>query len=153
MLHVIVPAVLATTLAAVLSTPVAAQRRAMPTREQMGQLNMLLDSASTMAGVPGRGTYSRLGPLPDDSSESWTPNVTGGVRATIVGVCLEGCTDLNIRVLGADGSSIAQDVRPGTFPVVQFTVPEQAGWRALVVMAQCGASPCWYGARIHTARP
>lgn len=68
-----------------------------------------------------------------------------GSNFQLVGMCDEGCEDLDIQLLDASGKEVDKDDSKDDFPIVGTT---SAGtYTARVKMVSCAASSCAYGVK------
>ena len=91
---------------------------------------------------------TKLGVLNLEESEWFAVTLTAGVSYTILGVCDNDCSRLQLVLTTPDRNELATDRRGENFPVVRFTPPETRVFRVKVVMDACLISPCWYGVAV-----
>jgi hypothetical protein len=90
-------------------------------------------------------TATKTGVLNAEESEWFAITLSAGVSYSIVGVCDNDCTRLQLVLATAERNELATDRRGENFPVVRFTPAETRVFRVKVVMEACQVSPCWYG--------
>ncbi|HEY1224641.1 MAG TPA: hypothetical protein VGE54_05375 [Brevundimonas sp.] len=90
------------------------------------------------------------GILPKETTADHTFNAVSGHTYAVVGVCDEGCSDLDLGVYAGDGSVMGSDVEEDDTPVVVFEATETGRHQITVLMAVCG-SRCNYGVRVYDA--
>lgn len=74
--------------------------------------------------------------------------VQAGTRYTVVAVCDDDCTDLDLRVVDG-GSVLAQDVSPERYAHVEIAPSRTGALRVEPVMATCQASPCRFTVAVY----
>jgi len=101
-----------------------------------------------------RGFAHAVGPLAGTLSSSHAAQLPLTLRAgqeiRIVGVCDQGCNDLDIRVLNPRGQIIAQDVRGNDHPVVDLRADMFGQHTIEVGMIDCDAPRCRYAVNVYT---
>lgn len=93
-------------------------------------------------------TESRSGVLNGEESESFVVTLVGGVSYTILGVCDDDCSRLQLVLATLANSEIALERHSEGFPVLRFTPTATTQYRIRVVMEGCRMNPCWYGVGI-----
>jgi hypothetical protein len=91
---------------------------------------------------------TKMGALNLEESEWFAVTLTAGVSYSILGVCDNDCSRLQLVLTTPDRNELATDRRGENFPVVRFTPPETRVFRVKVVMDACLVSPCWYGVAV-----
>lgn len=152
MRSLLLPAAIAATIATVSAASADAQRRASPSspsREQLGQLNARLDSAARSIAGYRRASSGHFGRLVDDSSEtSMEYGMAANGRYALVGVCIDGCTNLNLRVLKPDGSLLVEETRAGSAASLELTAPAAGVYKLVARMEACPQGSCFYEIRL-----
>lgn len=108
-------------------------------------ITQLFDKAAGIykdKGYAPTGTDQR-GELGEGAETRLTVKVTGGSAFSIVGVCDLDCGNLDIQLLGIDGSEVAKDVEDDDFPIVNFDKP--GTYTVRVTMVKCKDNPCAFG--------
>ena len=91
---------------------------------------------------------TKTGVLNLEESEWFAVTLTAGVSYSIIGVCDNDCSSLQLVLATPDRNELGTDRRGENFPVVRFTPPETRVFRVKVVMDACLVSPCWYGVAV-----
>jgi len=113
-------------------------------RTQLAQANELAQREGyAPVGQPAAGAIN------DDTQEDVGVNLSAGGQYLMVGVCDRDCSDVDLRLLGPDGSEVAVDVEADDTPVLQFTAAASGQHRARVIMADCERNPCAYGVGLY----
>ena len=86
--------------------------------------------------------------LAGGQTQSVTVDLEAGTTYAILGVCDEDCSDLDLRLYGANGL-IDSDVAMDDFPIVRVTTTQSGTFRIEVVMASCSVDPCRYGLGVY----
>lgn len=93
---------------------------------------------------------TKTGVLNAEESEWFAVTLSGGVSYSIVGVCDNDCSKLQLVLTTPDRNELATDRRSENFPVIRFTPTETRLFRVRIVMEACQVSPCWYGVAVTT---
>jgi hypothetical protein len=137
----------ATALTSVLATSIAAPTSvAAQSSEYNRQLDVQLrQSRSTY--LPAGQTLVR-GPLGGSLDEGGTINysfqLVAGRSYTILGVCDNDCSDLDITLYDPAGNEVAEDVLTDDKPVASVTARRSGRYRATITMASCSTGACFY---------
>lgn len=91
---------------------------------------------------------TKTGVLNFEESAWFAVTLTAGVSYSIVGVCDNDCSGLQLVLATLDRNELVTDRRGENFPVVRFTPAETRTFRVKVVMEACQVSPCWYGVAV-----
>ncbi|WP_420128352.1 hypothetical protein [Longimicrobium sp.] len=82
-----------------------------------------------------------------------TVTLTGGTRYTLVAVCDQDCTDLDLRVLDG-GYLLGEDRSTDETAVVELAPARDVRLTVETIMAQCAQSPCHFAVGVYeTPRP
>ena len=103
------------------------------------------------SGLLGRGYRVEGEPLSGartNGTDTRTVTLQAGVSYAILAVCDEACGDLDLRLLDAAGTRLAQDVADDDTPVIEFTPAATGQYRLDVLMYACTAATCSWGAQI-----
>jgi hypothetical protein len=88
------------------------------------------------------------GPLGGSLDEGGTVNysfqLVAGRSYTILGVCDNDCSDLDITMYDPQGNEVAQDVLTDDKPVASHTARRSGRYRATISMASCSTGACFY---------
>jgi hypothetical protein len=124
--------------------------RALPaqnyTQQMQGYMNNYAQAAISRGYSPV--TAMVTGSLNGGANASHTVTLTQGRNYVIIGVCDRDCTDVDLRLYSADGSTTASDVALDDHPTLQFTAPASGNFRLQVDMATCSHNPCFYGVQL-----
>jgi len=115
-------------------------------RQVHEHLQRALQAARTPGAVPE--TVTRSGSLNGDEAASFVVTLRAGVSYSILGVCDEDCSRLQLVLMTLANSEIALERNSEGFPVLRFTPTETVQYRIRVVMEGCRMNPCWYGVGI-----
>jgi hypothetical protein len=78
-------------------------------------------------------------------THSLTVVLEGGVDYTIVGVCDQDCSDLDLELFDGNENSIGADYETDDLPVVGVTPAWTSEFTLDVHMSGCSTEPCYYG--------
>ena len=84
------------------------------------------------------------GSLEQGGSINYTFQFTRGVRYTVLGVCDNDCTDLDMVMTDPQGRQVAEDVLTDDKPVNSVTAAVSGRYRVRVSMASCSTEPCFF---------
>ncbi len=99
-----------------------------------------------------RPAATKTGILNAEESEWFAVTLSGGVSYSIVGVCDNDCSKLQLVLTTPDRNELATDRRSENFPVLRFTPRETRVFYVKIVMEACQVSPCWYGVAVTKGR-
>jgi hypothetical protein len=145
MRHPVLVAALALALGCVLASDALAQN------SYQQQIRSQLATASNTIREHGYAADREpmMGSLNASASESMMVNLQGGVRYSIVGVCDNDCTDVDLRIWAPDGTKLAEDILTDDTPVLEFTATVTGQYRLSVEMATCSTNPCYWGVQVY----
>jgi hypothetical protein len=106
-------------------------------REMEDWLGVTVATHQPWTGELYQGAYGRA-----------TLSVRAGMQYTVVAVCDDDCTDLDLRVTDG-GPTLAQDVGMEAYAHVEIAPARDGTLRVEPVMAACGASPCRFGVAVY----
>ena len=136
-------AAIAATFGAAVTSPTAV---AAQTSEYNRQLDVQLRE-SRSSFLPAGQTIVR-GPLGGSLDEGGTINYSfqfvAGRSYTILGVCDNDCSDLDITLYDPAGNEVAEDVLTDDKPVASVTARRSGRYRATITMASCSTGACYY---------
>jgi hypothetical protein len=124
----------------------AQQRWERQVEDRLQRAVSILRAASRGAAVP----KTWRGPLNTDESVLVQATLFPGESYTIVAVCDDDCSRLQLALLTPGGSDVAKD-RSGTLPTIRVTVPAASAPGAYAIrvgMEGCRWNPCWYGVAV-----
>ena len=117
---------------------------------QSSEYNRQLDEQLRMS----RSTYLPAGqsivrgPLGGSLDEGGTINYSfqfvAGRSYTILGVCDNDCSDLDITLYDPAGNQVAEDVLTDDKPVASHVARRSGRYRATITMASCSTGSCFY---------
>jgi hypothetical protein len=93
-----------------------------------------------------------FGSLEEDGRDTYTLQVRGGKKYYVVGVCDTDCTDLDIRLLNAQGTVLAQDQLEDGAPLVELVPSISGSIRIEVTMFKCSSEPCFFAVEAYQGR-
>jgi hypothetical protein len=111
-----------------------------------GQLQRTLATLGMRGSA--RPAATQAGVLNAEESEAFAVTLSKGVTYSIVGVCDDDCTKLQLVLTTLDHNELATDRGSETFPIIRFTPAETRLFHVKVVMELCQVSPCWYGVAV-----
>jgi hypothetical protein len=92
---------------------------------------------------------SVVGKLPRGGSVVVEANLRAGERYTVVAVCDEACTDLDLRAHAPEGGEMLdQDVSTDAVPVLTFTAAVNGPHALSVIMSGCREELCWFAVKV-----
>ena len=138
-------ALLAAVAMALVPTTVAAQANRWE-RQVQDQLRRTLTTLGVAARE--RATVSKTGTLNTEESDWFAVTLSAGVPYSIVGVCDNDCSRLQLVLTTPDRNELAIDRKGENFPVLRFTPRDTHVFHVKVVMEACQISPCWYGVAV-----
>jgi hypothetical protein len=122
-------------------TPVVAQ-----SSEYNRQLEVQLNESRRLYLPAGQSIVR--GPLGGSLDQGATINYTfqlvAGRSYTILGVCDNDCTDLDITLYDPNGNQVAEDLLTDDKPVTSVTARRSGRYRATISMASCSTGACFY---------
>jgi len=97
-----------------------------------------------VAPSSARAVVQRSGMLNTDEAASFRTTLVQGTSYTIVAVCDDDCSRLQLTLLSPSGSDIAKERNSESLPTLRFTAATTAVYGIRVVMEGCRWNPCWY---------
>ena len=88
-----------------------------------------------------------LGAVNQFSGTNVMLDLVAGRSYSIVGVCDNDCSNLDLWLYDPAGAEIAGDGLPDDTPVINVTPGSSGTYRLRVGMVKCTSSPCQYGVR------
>lgn len=110
-------------------------------QQVQGRLARTIDVTQTSSRLP---IVKRSGMLNTDEGASFRTPLVQGTVYTIVAVCDDDCSRLQLTLLSPTGSDIAKERNSESLPILHFTAETTAVYGIRVVMEGCGWNPCWY---------
>jgi len=116
-----------------------------------GQVANLLNRASEM--VTSRGMHRThepyIGSLRNGASEIKTVQLNAGTSYSMIGVCDNDCSDLDLRLYDPSGTEVDSDVLDDDTPIVEVTPRRTGTYTVRAIMTACSNEPCRYGIGIY----
>jgi len=115
------------------------------------QVARLLSQAASMATDNGmRRTHTPyIGSLREGATYNHTLQLNGGTAYSLIGVCDNDCSDLDLRLYDANGREVASDVLTDDTPVVNVTPRRTGTYTVRAIMTTCSSEPCRYGIGVY----
>ena len=108
--------------------------------------NLLNQAASTATRNGMRRTHEPfIGSLRTGASENHTIQLNAGTSYSLIGVCDNDCSDLDMRVYDSNGRLVGEDVLTDDTPVVNVTPRRSGTYTVRAIMTTCSQAPCRYG--------
>ncbi len=117
------------------------------TAQVQGYLDRLESNARNQ-GFSRNAAGPVFGSLDRGARATHTLTVAGGTSYVLFGACDNDCTDVDLKILDANGNTIMQDIAVDDRPVLLFTARSSGKYRVEVIMASCSANPCRYGVQL-----
>jgi hypothetical protein len=116
-----------------------------------GQVARLLNQASSIATNQGmRRTHDTyIGSLRTGGTSNHSVQLNGGTSYSLIGVCDNDCSDLDLRLFDPSGREVASDVLTDDTPVVNVTPRRTGTYTVRAVMTSCSSQPCRYGIGVY----
>lgn len=100
--------------------------------------NLYLPAGQTIVRGPLGGSLGTGGTI------NYSFQFVAGRSYTILGVCDNDCSDLDITLYDPNGNQVAEDILTDDKPVASITARRSGRYRATVAMASCSTEPCYY---------
>jgi hypothetical protein len=124
----------------VLTTPALGQQRW--ERQVQERVQRAIDAVG--GASPRVPVVKQSGMLNTDEAASFQTTLDQGTSYTIVGVCDDDCSRLQLTLLTPSGSEIAKERNSESLPTLHFTPQTTMSYGIRVVMEGCRWNPCWY---------
>jgi hypothetical protein len=112
--------------------------------------NLLNQAASTATSRGMRRTHEPfIGSLRTGASENHTLQLNAGTSYSLIGVCDNDCSDLDMRVYDSNGRMVGEDVLTDDTPVVNVTPRRSGTYTVRAIMTTCSQAPCRYGLGVY----
>ncbi len=112
--------------------------------------NLLNQAASTATSRGMRRTHEPfIGSLRTGASENNTLQLNAGTSYSLIGVCDNDCSDLDLRVYDSNGRMVGEDVLTDDTPVVNVTPRRSGTYTVRAIMTTCSQEPCRYGLGVY----
>jgi hypothetical protein len=113
-------------------------------------VNLLNQAASTATSRGMRRTHSPyLGSLRTSATSNHTLTLNGGTSYSLIGVCDNDCSDLDLRLFDPNGREVASDLLTDDTPVVSWTPRRTGTYTVRAIMTACSSEPCRYGIGVY----
>ncbi|MDJ0515762.1 MAG: hypothetical protein QNJ74_05650 [Trichodesmium sp. MO_231.B1] len=86
-----------------------------------------------------------IGKVKERVEVPFTAKLSSDVSYTILGVCDDNCTDLNLTLKNQEGNKIANDEKEDGIPVISFTPTENSDYRITARPDKCVTEKCEFG--------
>ena len=115
------------------------------------QVARLLNQASSLATSRGmRRTHQPyIGSLRTGANASHSITLNAGTSYSLIGVCDNDCSDLDLRVYDPGGREVGSDLLTDDTPVVNVTPRRTGAYTVRAIMTACSSEPCRYGIGIY----
>jgi hypothetical protein len=115
------------------------------------QVIRLLNQAASMATDQGmRRTHSPyIGSLREGATSGHTLQLNRGTSYSLIGVCDNDCSDLDLRLFDSSGREVGADVLADDTPVVNVTPRRSGTYTVRAIMTSCSDEPCRYGIGVY----
>jgi hypothetical protein len=84
------------------------------------------------------------GSLDQGDTINYSFQLVAGRSYTILGVCDNDCSDLDITLIDPAGNQVAEDLLTDDKPVASVTARRSGRYRATISMASCSTGACFY---------
>lgn len=112
------------------------------------QVQERLSRAITAAGASQPPIIERSGTLNAEESASFRAPLIQGGSYTVLAVCDDDCTRLELTLLTPSGSELAKDRNSESLPTVQFSASSTMTYGVRVRMEGCRWNPCRYAVAV-----
>jgi hypothetical protein len=114
-------------------------------RQVQARLDRAIDAVRGSRRLP---VAQWSGMLNTEESAAFQTSLEQGVSYTILAVCDDDCTRLELTLITQTGSDLAKDRHGESLPTLQFTPALSMTYRVRVVMEACRWNPCWYAVAV-----
>ena len=112
------------------------------------QVQERLSRAITAVRALGPPIIERSGALNGEESAAFQVPLIEGGSYTMLAVCDDDCTRLELTLLGPSGSELAKDRRSESLPVLRINAQSTAPYGVRVRMEGCRWNPCRYAVAV-----
>jgi hypothetical protein len=115
------------------------------------QVANLLNQAASMFTTRGmRRTHQPyIGSLRTGASYNHAIQLNGGTSYSLVGVCDNDCSDLDLRLFDSAGREVDSDLLTDDTPVVSVQPRRTGTYTVRAIMTTCSSQPCRYGIGVY----
>ncbi|HEY7195251.1 MAG TPA: hypothetical protein VH439_16025 [Gemmatimonadales bacterium] len=114
-------------------------------RQVSERVQRAIDAVGTTASGA---VVTRSGMLNIEESAAFQTTLGQGKPYTIVAVCDDDCTHLELTLLTPSGSEIAKESNSESLPTLHFTPSTTMSYGVRVRMEGCRWNPCWYAVAV-----
>ncbi|MEB3341748.1 hypothetical protein [Okeania sp.] len=86
-----------------------------------------------------------IGNVIENREFAFTPKLSSNISYTILGVCDDNCTDLNLTLKNEKGEKITGDEKENGIPVISFTPTEDNKYKITAQPDKCTTGKCAFG--------
>lgn len=105
--------------------------------------------ARTIAAIgASQAVTKQVGMLNTEEAASFQATLVRGTPYSIIALCDDDCSLLELTLLRPDGSEIAKERRGESLPTLHFTSDTTMEYRVRVTMERCRWNPCWYAVAV-----
>lgn len=98
--------------------------------------------------APALSVFTHTGSLNTDEVAAFQTMLKRGTPYTIIAVCDDDCSLLQLTLLKPGGSEIAKDRNSESLPVLHFTSDTTMVYGVRIMMEGCHWNPCWYAVAV-----
>ena len=94
------------------------------------------------------GLYLRnyiVGSLDQGEEDIWTMTFYEDTEYVIYGACDRDCGDIDLTIMGEDGTVVDSDTLSDDYPVVSVLPSKDTRYQVKATMYACSAEPCYFG--------
>ncbi len=86
-----------------------------------------------------------IGKIKEKVEAPFTAKLSSNISYTILGVCDNNCSDLNLTLKNQKGKKIANDEKQDGIPVISFTPTEKSDYKITARPDKCTTEKCEFG--------
>jgi len=86
-----------------------------------------------------------MGKVKEKVEVPFTAKLSSNISYTILGVCDDNCTDLNLTLKNEKGEKVANDEKENGIPVISFTPTEKSDYKITAQPDKCTTEKCEFG--------
>ena len=92
------------------------------------------------------------GSLDEGENEVLRVDLESGEEYTLLAVCDNDCTDIDLEIFDDDGDSVDSDYLVDDYPIVSVSPRRDQTYRLHVSMASCSVEPCRFAVAVFSGR-
>lgn len=148
------PAFLAALLAALLlaaalaPAPLCAQDHRAVITAQLDTANSIMEAEGYARDILAIPAGAQVGLIPAGQVVYLEIELEAGSSYLISGACDFDCTDLDLRLLDAEGEVVAEDIELDDIPLLEFVAPEGRRFLLGIAMESCSDDFCFFGYQV-----